>query len=72
VLQEIFATHARPPLAESVGLLREYLNLVESRQQDTQRGLTLRAELEKALGSSDPDLHYADMRISQLKAMGDK
>lgn len=72
VLQEVFAAHARPPLVETVGLLREYLGLVESQQQNTERGRSLRAELERDLGSSDPDLHYADMRISQLKAMRGK
>lgn len=69
VLQEVFAAHARPPLVETVGHLQEYLSLVESQQQDTERGRTLRSELETALGTSDPDLLAADARISQLKAL---
>jgi predicted ATP-binding protein involved in virulence len=72
VLQEVFAAHARPPLVETVGHLQEYLSLVESQQQDTERGRTLRSELETALGSSDPDLLAADVRISQLKALRGK
>jgi predicted ATP-binding protein involved in virulence len=72
VLQEVLGTHVRPPRVETVRLLDEYLSLVESQQQDTDRGRKLRAELEKALGSSDPDLRYADMRINQLKVMRSK
>jgi predicted ATP-binding protein involved in virulence len=72
VLQEVFVAHARPPLVETVAHLQEYLSLVESQQQDTERGRTLRAELEAALGTSDPDLLAADARISQLKAAGKK
>ena len=73
VLQEVFAVHARPQIlgpgriAEN---LDEYLTLVESQQQDTDRGRELRAELESALGRSDPDLQRADARISQLKVLG--
>jgi predicted ATP-binding protein involved in virulence len=72
VLQEVFAAHARPPLVETVGRLQEYLGLVESQQQDTERGRKLRTELEEALGRSDPDLLVADARISQLKALRGK
>jgi predicted ATP-binding protein involved in virulence len=68
VLQEVFAAHVRPPHVETVGHLQEYLSLVESQQQDTERGRKLRTELEEALGRSDPDLLAAEARISQLKA----
>ena len=66
VLEEIFATHTRPPDAPTVGELRECLTLVELQQQDEDRGRGLRAKLKEALGSSDPDLLAADARISQL------
>lgn len=71
VLQEVFAVHARPHDNDvpTVPKLREYLVLVESQQQDTDRGRALRTELEQALGKSDPDLLVADARISQLKVL---
>ncbi len=70
VLAEVFGAHARPPVIDTVEKLRTYLGLVESRQQDTEQAQTLRTELETALGSSDPDLRRADVRIAQLKVLG--
>jgi len=72
VLQEVFAAHSRPQRIETVQQLNEYLALVESQQQDSDRGRELQAALESALGRSDPDLQRADMRISQLKVLGGK
>jgi predicted ATP-binding protein involved in virulence len=72
VLQEVFGPHIRPPAIETVDWLNEYLRLVESQQQNTEPGRELRNKLEKALGSSDPDLNYADMRISQLRVLGER
>jgi predicted ATP-binding protein involved in virulence len=72
VLQEVFAAYPRPQQIETVQQLDEYLALVESRQQDSDRGRELRAALESALGRSDPDLLRADVRISQLKVLGGK
>lgn len=72
VLQEVFAAPARPSKIETVQQLDEYLALVESQQQNTEQGRKLRAELEKALGRSDPDLQRADARISQLKVLRGK
>lgn len=72
VLQEVFAAHSRPQQIETVQQLDEYLALVESQKQDSDRGRQLRAVLEGALGRSDPDLQRADMRISQLKVLGGK
>lgn len=70
VLQEVFSVPSRPRILGISQQLDEYLALVESRQQDTERGRELRATLENALGQSDPDLHLADARISQIKALG--
>jgi predicted ATP-binding protein involved in virulence len=70
VLAEVFGAYARPQMVESVAQLQEYLSLIERRQHDSERALALRSELERALGSSDPDLKRADVRISQLRALG--
>ncbi len=72
VLAEVFGVHTRPQRIETVRQLDEYLTLVESQQQDSDRGRKLRAALESALGRSDPDLQRADARISQLKVLGGK
>jgi len=70
VLEEVFGVHSRPQHTnvETVGNLQEYLILVEQQKQDSDRGHELRSVLDAALGSSDPDLIAADVRISQLKA----
>ncbi|TAH38055.1 MAG: hypothetical protein EYC70_05375 [Planctomycetota bacterium] len=69
VLAEVFGVHSRP-LVDAVTKLAEYLALVEARQHEGDRARALRAELEQALGTSDPDLHRADIRISQIKVLG--
>lgn len=74
VLQEVFAVNARPLESDVpiVSKLRDYLLLVESQQQGTDQGRAMRAELEQALGRSDPDLLTADARISQLRVLKGK
>ncbi|MBF0584837.1 MAG: AAA family ATPase [Magnetococcales bacterium] len=66
VLAEVFGTHARPQEVPSVHELRNYLRLVEGRQHDSEDARTLRSRLESALGTGDPDLQRADLRIKQL------
>lgn len=69
VLEEVFGVHSRPQAADSVAKLRQYLDLVEAGNAATSEALLLRRELEETLGKSDPDLHMADMRASQLKVL---
>lgn len=69
VLAEVFGTHARPPNIEITEKLHRYLRLVEERRQDGEEARALRKELENALGRSDPDLHRADLRVQQIKAL---
>jgi len=69
VLEEIFGVHSRPQTAEPVAKLRQYLDLVEAGNAATPEALSLRRELEESLGKSDPDLHMADIRASQLKVL---
>jgi len=69
VLENVFGVHTRPKNIETVGALREYLQLVESRQHTTPEALALRSKLESNLGSSDVDLVHADMRIRQLEIL---
>jgi predicted ATP-binding protein involved in virulence len=70
VLAEVFGAHVRPPTIGTVENLRTYLGLIEERQNDTEQARTLRVGLEADLGSSDPDLRRADVRIAQLKVLG--
>ena len=69
VLAEVFGTHTRPQDLESVQALRDYLVLVEAGQHESEVARTLRERLELDLGSSDPDLRRADLRIRQLKVL---
>ncbi|MBF0624998.1 MAG: AAA family ATPase [Magnetococcales bacterium] len=69
VLAEVFGTHGRPQHIETVQELRTYLALIEARQHGSDAALRLRNSLEAALGRSDPDLLYADLRIKQLRAL---
>ena len=69
VLTEVFGTHTRPPNIEIVEILRTYLRLVEDREHGTEEAISLRNELESALGRGDADLHRADLRIRQLGAV---
>jgi predicted ATP-binding protein involved in virulence len=66
ILAEVFGADVRPPAIESVPLLIEYMELVESRQHDSQRAKEIRSQLDRELGSSDPDLRVADARIALL------
>lgn len=69
VLAEVFGAYARPPTIDSVPKLQEYLSLIEARKHDSERAITLRSELERALGASDPDLKRAEVRISQIRSL---
>lgn len=69
VLAEVFGANSRPGNIETVKNLGDYLKLVESRQHSSDEAMNLRKELEVALGSSDPDLRRADLRIRQLEVM---
>jgi predicted ATP-binding protein involved in virulence len=69
VLDEIFGVHSRPQNVETFTKLNRYLDLVEERQEMTEDGVKLRAELENSIGTGDHDLLKADIRISQLKTL---
>jgi len=70
VLAELFGVHPRPPTAKSVGMLSHYLALVEKGEGKSPKATQLRAELEDAFGSHDPDLLTSDIRASQLEFLG--
>lgn len=70
VLAEVFGADSRPQNISTVDKLREYLRLIELRQHDTTQAQNLRKELESALGTSDSDLRRADLRIRQIKVLG--
>lgn len=70
VLAEVFGADSRPRNIEIVAKLNTYLGLVEARQHATDEAIALRVELESALGSSDPDLRRADLRIRQIEVLG--
>ena len=72
VLAEVFGADSRPGNIETVKKLRDYLQLIEKRQHDTEEASNLRIELEAALGTSDPDLFRADLRIKQIKILGQR
>lgn len=69
VLAEVFGADPRPGNIESVQKLRDYLLLIEQRQEESEQAMSLRSELEDAFGSSDPDLRRADLRIKQIKIL---
>lgn len=69
VLAEVFGAHVRPPMIETVQKLHTYLELIEAREHETEQAQALRVALEADLGSSDPDLRRADIRIAQLKIL---
>jgi predicted ATP-binding protein involved in virulence len=72
-LEMVFGVHTRPKTTvETVGKLEEYLRLVEARQYASEEAQQLRAELEADLGTSDPSLTMADMRIRQLEILARK
>ena len=72
VLAEVFGADSRPGNIETVKKLRAYLQLIEMRQHDTDEATNLRNELESALGTSDPDLLRADLRVKQIKILGER
>ena len=67
VLAEVFGTYSRPQNIDTVQQLAEYWQAVEAEEHDTDQAKALRQELESALGTSDPDLLRADLRIKQLQ-----
>ncbi len=67
VLAEVFGAYPRPQNIHSVQQLAEYWQAVEAQEHDTDQAKALRQELESALGTSDPDLLRADLRIKQLQ-----
>ncbi len=67
VLAEVFGTYPRPQNIDTVQQLAEYWQAVEAQEHDTDQAKALRQELESALGTSDPDLLRADLRIKQLQ-----
>jgi len=67
VLAEVFGTYPRPQNIGTVNILREYLQLIEKNDGETDKAKIKRKELDTALGTSDPDLLRADLRIKQLK-----
>ena len=69
VLEMVFGVHTRPKTIETVNKLQMYLELVETRQHNSPKAIQLRAELEAALGTSDPSLIRADMRVRQLEIL---
>ena len=70
VLEEVFGVHTRPPAVPVVSDLRRYLTLIEEGRAAAPEAQALRTALEDALGRSDPDLQLADIRASQLQALG--
>jgi predicted ATP-binding protein involved in virulence len=72
VLAEVFGADSRPGNIDTVAKLRAYLQLIEQRQHGTDEATNLRNELEAALGTSDPDLLRADLRIKQIKILGQR
>jgi len=72
VLAEVFGADSRPGNIDTVTKLRAYLQLIEQRQHGTDEATNLRNELEAALGTSDPDLLRADLRIKQIKILGQR
>ncbi len=67
VLVEVFGTCPQPQHIDTVQQLAEYWQAVENQEHDTDQTKVLRQKLESALGTSDPDLLRADLRIKQLQ-----
>ncbi len=67
VLVEVFGAYPRPQNIETVQMLRDYQRMIENSQGETSEAKTMREKLEAALGTSDPDLQRADLRIRQLQ-----
>ena len=69
VLETVFGVHTRPQNIDTVEDLNTYLRLIELHQHATPEAQQLRAILDTALGSADPSLIQADMRIHQLQVL---
>lgn len=69
VLETVFGVHTRPQNIKTVQVLNDYLRLIELHQYATPEAQQLRAILDTALGSADPSLIQADMRIHQLQVL---
>ena len=67
-LEMVFGVHTRPKNT-TVDNLEKYLSLVEARQYASEEAKELRAQLEADLGTSDPSLTRADIRIRQLEIL---
>ena len=67
VLAEVFGAYPRPQNIGTVNILKEYLQLIEKNEGETDKAKIKRKELDSALGTSDPDLLRADLRIKQLQ-----
>lgn len=72
VLETVFGVHTRPRTVETVDKLNLYLQMIENQEHQTDKAKNFRIELENDLGSSDPALVHADMRIRQLEILGKK
>jgi len=70
LLEAVFGVHSRPRTVDMVDKLHLYLQMIEKQQAQNEAAVSLRAELEEAMGSSDPALRNADMRIRQLEILG--
>lgn len=70
LLEAVFGVHSRPKTVDMVDKLHLYLQMIEKRQHDSKAAISLREELEQAMGSSDPTLTNADMRMRQLEILG--
>lgn len=70
VLEQVLGIHSRPQhFVDSVPNLETYLEMIERNEQDSDAATAIRTQLESELGSSDPALVRADMRIKQLRIL---
>ena len=72
VLESVLGVDTRPKDLEMVKKLNSYLQMIERQEHLTETAVSLRKELEEAMGSSDPALTHADMRIRQIGIIGKK
>jgi len=72
VLAEVFGADSRPGNIKTVDKLRDYLQMIEKQLHDTPEAKAFRRELESALGTSDADLRRADLRIKQIRILGQR
>lgn len=69
VLEEVLGVDTRPQNIEIVNKLHTYLQMIEKKEHQTSEAISLRKELENAMGTSDPALKHADMRIHQIRIL---